>query len=88
MKTEIYKLPICHSEKDYEFISTVIFICVSSCNTEELKNRISYFFSNLINYKGLINWKYGWLSEGLLVTHTESRVLFVECDTTEIFDEI
>jgi len=88
MKTEINKMPTLHNPDEIEFFAMVVAVCTTSVDLDELKMRTSNVFANKIIHKSLVNWKYGWNSDGLLIMHKDEYILFVPCDTTEIFDEI
>ena len=93
MKLEIKKVPLVfkrtHPKTNYEFFVTLVDSIIDSTDINELQERMYILFSHKIRNTGIL-FDYGWGSKGLLIWFAlkDNVVLFVECDTEEILNDI
>ena len=93
MNCQIKKVPLVfkrtHPKTNYEFFVALVELITDSTDVNELNERMYILFSHKIKYTGVL-FDYGWGSKGLLIWFAlkDNVVLFVECDTEEILNDL
>lgn len=76
-------------QTDYLFmLEKFVGICNRRETTDMLEVTIGMAFTNTKRTVALHYWNYGWLRTGLQITYKDIVVLFVECDTSKIYDDV
>ena len=93
MNCQIKKVPLVfkrtHPKTNYEFFVALVDAIQECDDIVSLQESMYSIFSWKIKIDGIL-WQYGWDEKGMTVWFVDNRniILFVECDTEEILDDI